>query len=43
MSGEAPTAPEQQKSTGIQDQNQQVKAEQVTVELRAEGQPFALR
>lgn len=40
--GEAPTGPEQQQSTGIQDQNKQVKAEQEAVELRAEGQPFSL-
>lgn len=41
-SGKAPAGPEQQQSTGIQDQNQKVKAEQEAVELRAEGQPFSL-
>ncbi len=41
-SGKAPTGPEQQQSTGVQDQNQQVKAEQEAVEPRAEGQPFSL-
>lgn len=41
-SGKAPSGPERQQSTGIQDQNKQVEAEQEDVELRAEGQPFIL-
>lgn len=41
-SGEAPAGPEQQQSTGVQGQDQQVNAEQEAVELRAEGQPVGL-
>lgn len=39
---EAPACPQQQQSTSVQNQNQQVETEKQTVQLWAQGQPVGL-